>query len=391
MTETGQGAVLLQSGPEQSESQLPTTETPNARFYRPELDVARFCAFLLVFLGHAVDPTPASPLWLKLVNCLPGLGVPLFFALSAYLVTELLLREKRLTGAVNVSFFYGRRILRIWPLYFALLGLGFVVSRVYHGEVITVFALVSYLLLLGNWYTSRYGYLSFGLSGLWSISIEEQFYLSWPWILRIASVRTIALISFAGWICSQASLWYFCSTRDLNNPAEWTNTLVQMQYFAIGVGICLFLNGSLPRMRGWVRVLVIISGFLLYPAAELLFNASAVRALDQRSSVAHTFPVYLVGDVSVLVILIGFLGCSSLQSWSRIRYLGKISYGLYLFHPMAIGIAQNIHPQWTRNSPFVTVVALSLSTGIAWMSYDYLEKPFMRMKDRLAIVKSRGV
>ena len=86
------------------------------RFYRPELDVLRFIAFGMVFLSHAVGQYRLADVGI--------LGVPVFFMLSAFLITELLLQEKQKTGTVHVSSFYIRRILRIWPLYFAALALG---------------------------------------------------------------------------------------------------------------------------------------------------------------------------------------------------------------------------------------------------------------------------
>jgi peptidoglycan/LPS O-acetylase OafA/YrhL len=375
-----------------TESQKDTAPIQSdVRFYRPELDVLRFCAFLMVYLGHALIVYPESPDWLKALKFIPGFGVPLFFALSAYLVTELLLTEKLLTKSVNVRYFYSRRILRIWPLYFLVLGVGFLLSHLYPGTVVPSLALVSYMLLLGNWYTTRYGYLSFGLGPLWSISIEEQFYLLWPWVVRIATRRTLAVICLVGWASSQASLFYFCYRHTMNSPAVWTNSVVQLQYFAIGVGLCLYLNGSVPKLRNSVRIAMILGALLLYVAAECFFNANGIRGLDDQSSIAHTYPVYFFGGVSVLTILIGFLGCASFRSWRGLRYLGKISYGLYVYHPMAIGLAAHIGQLLRQGALFTLIFGLIADMGIAWLSYEYLEIPFMRLKERFAIVKSRGV
>lgn len=392
MTRSDARVALIDRLPDQQEVQESSAPRASSiRFYRPELDVLRFCAFLMVFLGHAITVYPESPDWLKALKFIPGFGVPLFFALSAYLVTELLATEKRLKGTVNVPYFYSRRILRIWPLYFLVLGAGFVLSRVYPGAAVPVPALFAYMLLLGNWYTTRYGYLSFGLGPLWSISVEEQFYLLWPWVVRIVTRRSLALICLCGWICSQVTLLYLCFHHTLNSPTVWASSVVQLQYFAIGVGLSLYLNGSAPSIRGGLRLLIILCAFLLFPIAECVFDANGIRGLEQHSSIAHTYPIYLCGGVSVLAILIGFLGCSSLESWRSLRYLGKISYGLYVYHPLAIGLAAHVVEPLGLNSQFIIVVGLLADIGIAWVSYEYVEKPFMRMKERFAIVRSREV
>jgi peptidoglycan/LPS O-acetylase OafA/YrhL len=225
---------------------------------------------------------------------------------------------------------------------------------------------------------------------LWSISIEEQFYLLWPWIVRICSRRVLAVICVSAWICSQASLLYLCHHHALNNPAIWTSSLVQLQYFAIGIGLSLCLDGSVPTIRGEHRFLIIIAAFLLFPAAELLFNADALRSLDDHSSIAHTYPTYLLGGVSVLAILIGFLGCGAFESWRGVRYLGKISYGLYVYHPIAIGLAGDITQSFAQYSLVLIISGLLADICIAWLSYEYFEKPFIQMKERFAIVKSRA-
>lgn len=90
-------------------------------YYRPELDALRFFAFLCVFSFHRMDYVPTDPVrnhWLYLIGNVGPFGVPVFFLLSAFLITELLLREREKTGRIHIRAFYVRRMLRIWPLYF---------------------------------------------------------------------------------------------------------------------------------------------------------------------------------------------------------------------------------------------------------------------------------
>ena len=117
------------------------------RFYRPELDVLRFLAFLLVFFRHGYEAF-ASP-GVRRVGEASGIGLPVFFLLSAYLITELLLREQEKTGTIHLRAFFVRRILRIWPLYFLFLLGSFLIAVSGHG-VFPPKALAAFLLLWGN-------------------------------------------------------------------------------------------------------------------------------------------------------------------------------------------------------------------------------------------------
>src|SRR5579859_7487512 len=131
------------------------------RFYRPELDTLRFFAFLGVFIFHAAPRTmgfynaAGYPHWLSsLLISIFGAGaygVDLFFALSAYLITSLLLRERANTGRVDVRGFYLRRILRIWPLYLSFVAFAAVAARFLPGQNLPAQYIVGYSLLAGNW------------------------------------------------------------------------------------------------------------------------------------------------------------------------------------------------------------------------------------------------
>src|SRR6266853_3633744 len=131
------------------------------RFYRPELDVLRFFAFLGVFIFHAAPRTmdfynaAGYPHWLSSL-LIPmfgagAYGVDLFFALSAYLITSLLLRERAATGALDLRGFYLRRILRIWPLYLSFVAFAALAALVIPGQRLPAHYVLGYCLLAGNW------------------------------------------------------------------------------------------------------------------------------------------------------------------------------------------------------------------------------------------------
>src|SRR5450432_3563846 len=179
-----------------------TTAARGERFYRPELDVLRFFAFLGVFIFHAAPRTmdfyaaADVPRWLSnlLISTFGAgaYGVDLFFALSAYLITSLLLRERAATGALDLRGFYVRRILRIWPLYLAFVAFAAFAATVIPEQHLPLRYVVGYSLLAGNWTYVFYGLPASFTIPLWTVSIEEQFYLAWPLALRKATIQTMA-------------------------------------------------------------------------------------------------------------------------------------------------------------------------------------------------------
>ena len=154
------------------------------RYYRPELDALRFFAFLAVFAFHRMDYVPTDPVrdrWVYRVGTVGAFGVPVFFLLSAFLITELLLRERTGTGAIHVRSFYLRRILRIWPLYFAVFfGLALLNHFVPGTGTDNPWAWLAFTCFSGNWYITARGWIAGSVDPLWSISVEEQFYLLVP-------------------------------------------------------------------------------------------------------------------------------------------------------------------------------------------------------------------
>src|SRR5829696_7632206 len=176
--------------------------------YHPELDVLRFVAFLAVFMHHALPRdaglyirhglSPAATQWLLTAKEAGAFGLDLFFALSAYLITELLLREHETRGSFSVSAFYVRRALRIWPLYFTFLAFTvFVVPTFFPAESFGLIYIVSFSLFVGNWVCATNG-IPFSVAGpLWSISVEEQFYIGWPLLLRFFGIHRIKQLAVA--------------------------------------------------------------------------------------------------------------------------------------------------------------------------------------------------
>jgi len=360
------------------------------RYYRPELDVLRFLAFLIVFVHHAMynfSPTVAR---------VGAYGLSLFFVLSAFLITELLQREKRLTGTIKIRSFYIRRGLRIWPLYFSFLAGTVVLAWVVPTYKAPLGMLVCFTFLLGNTYIGQNGFPNNPASYLWSISVEEQFYLFWPFLNRKCSPRTLAWIAFATLpvgSLTALTLWWLGASAAIG---IWTNSLVEFQFFGYGVLLSLLLKGRIPRFAAPARVLLFVAGGCVWFAAA---RWSGINMQGREGPFGPMLGYHIVG-MGCLAILLSLYGLDERWLPRPFVYLGKVSYGLYVFHELSLEIAERLvlrAPAWTKNGNHVfygvehATLGLTISIALAWASYRYFESPFLRLKEKFTVVRSRVV
>ena len=368
-----------------------------ARFYAPELDSLRFFAFFGVFIFHAAPRSmdfyaaAGCPEWLsKLLTSIFGAGaygVDLFFALSAYLITSLLLRERVATGRVDVCGFYLRRILRIWPLYFCFVAFAGVAARLLPGQNLPAQYVLGYSLLAGNWVYVFYGLPASFAIPLWTVSIEEQFYLAWPPLMRWASKRTLALI--AAGILVIANAWRVRLALAAA-PVEMMeyNTFTRLDPIALGILIAL-LGDRLPKLVRLQRLALLLAGVVTWVATYWL----CVSTNPPRVSTGATALGHLLTAAASAAILLSVLG--STHGFLRNRtliYLGKISYGLYVLHEFAHFCTLRILPAATPIQVAAqSALGFMLTVVLAAASYRWLESPFLRWKERFAHVQSRPV
>jgi peptidoglycan/LPS O-acetylase OafA/YrhL len=374
--------------------------SPSARrgksFYRPELDVLRFFAFFSVFLYHFWRPTE-----LYVQHGVPRIvavlgngliqggvfGVDLFFVLSAYLITELLLREKDECGSLDVRGFYLRRILRIWPLYFFYIGLALLpIFNQRHG--FTWHHAAAFVLLAGNWSVIAWGWPSPSIVvPLWTVSIEEQFYLAWPPIVRRLSRSGIAWAAVGMLVVSNATRIAMVALHGGMNSV-WCNTFSRLDPIVAGILIALVLRGRIPNFNPVLRAVMLACGIV--PLA-LVSNYWHIHE-PQRLEWIPTLVGFPVVAVSCSLIMLAVLGVS-LSMPRFLVYLGKISYGLYVYHPLGnllSGEVMRVHSSFLQLA-LRPIAALATTVLLAAASYAFLEKPFLRLKQRFAHIDSRPV
>ncbi len=363
------------------------------RFYRPELDGLRFYAFLGVFVYHTLPEQPAFYRSLHLP--LPSLwaaaaksgasGVDLFFALSAFLITSLLLRERLQNGGISLRLFYIRRILRIWPLYFAVLAVAVVLAHTVPGQSLPWYYLLGYLLFVGNWMIAALGHLRSVCGPLWSVSIEEQFYLVWPVLMKMLGrpgMIVAAVVTFLLATLSQIGV----ALAGLSGGYIYYGSISRSGSLALGILLALFAD-RLPELTRGRRRLLLAAGLTGWIASSAWLTDQPGR-VDMRA-VAGRLAISL-GALTILYACLGSRSRLVRSDW--VVRMGKISYGLYMLHSIALLLVLDLlHPRWGWELLATKALGLVITVLLAWASYRWLESPFLRWKDRFATVLSRPV
>ena len=363
-------------------------------FYRPELDVLRFAAFFLVFLHHIFPrrpeifesklPEPVADVMSAIVNAF-GFGLPLFFFLSAYLITKLLMIEQQASGGrIDFPAFYARRILRIWPLYFLGLAIGATIAFFAHSAADQQMFL-RYVFFVGNFYFTGHDWSENPMTPLWSISIEEQFYLIAPFLIWLCGARRIILLGSLVIAVSLVSLYAQGQAHHEIDTAIWSNSLSQAIFFGSGM-LCAGLPFDPGRARSaTLRIGLAVLALGLLFAAAYLTEAKRLDVASSGASVAVGYALVALGCSAGLFAVLGYP-----RSFPPfLLYLGKISYGLYVFHLLCLMFVQTKTP--LGYSKIGLVASLALTIVVASLSYRLLERPFLRLRKRFTLVANRPI
>lgn len=364
------------------------------RFYLPELDLVRFAAFFLVFLSHVVPGEPEfyqqagipGAMATAIVSVAAGgaFGVDLFFALSSFLITTLLLQERRVTGRIDVISFYWRRILRIWPLYFGfLLIVAPLVRTVIPGDFLPARDSVAFLFFVGNWAFVLWGYAHSIVGPLWSVSVEEQFYLVWPPLLRRFSGHLVGAFLLV-WAVSATTRTALVLMGAVH-PQIWCNTVAHLDSIACGGLLAVAFGQQNIALRGGLRLALLCCAVGVFSVAGHFGDFAGARALVTYPAVALASCGIIVASLRPRVDLTRY------RLVRPVLYLGKISYGLYVFHLMFITLL-GVGAEHEPGRRVLLIGATFLCSVVAAaLSYQVLERPFLRLKRRVTHVPSRPV
>ena len=348
--------------------------------YRPELDGLRGVAVLSVMVFHS--------------GLIVGgwLGVDVFFALSGFLITTLLVEEHHRTGRIRFGRFYVRRALRLLP---ALLTLVIVMalvllattSREHRGYLVLYVAAV--LFYFANWVEPFGIPLAWGFGHTWSLAIEEQFYLIWPLalagLLRFVRRRAaVALVVTCGAVLAFAYRMTL-ARAGVGHIRLFEGSDTHADPLLIGCSLAFFISWNL-LWDGRISRLVIkwLAGLSLLTLLGLF-----ARARYPVDYVEHG--VSTITALCTVMIIADLLGSHSLlapmlRNWLLVR-TGRVSYGLYLWH-YPVFFALGIETYGPIANPWIIAAGWVATVGISLASFTVIEKPALRLKARIAPVRS---
>jgi len=363
----------------------------------PGLDVLRGLAIVLVlFHNFSVSEGGHSRIF-KLWNVLPEsgwIGVQIFFVLSGFLITGILVDDRGQPGFYTR--FYVRRALRIFPLYYALL----ILYGVLYATGVLEFRIAPvspffYATYLQNWSALFLREMPPGLGPLWSLAVEEQFYLLWPLLIGKVSLRGSVMACI---VIIVASFLARLGMHLAHEPPGWlyVSTPARADALAIGALFAILLRSPAWRPRfiaalPWVGA---VSGLAL---AALLLDTHGLNRLNPLMQVyGYTAIAVLAGVATARAALAGVRVQGRL--WTRIltsvlTFFGKYSYGIYVVHmPIKVAtialLGASLRRQSTLHPLRVDTIFIAAGTvasvALALLTWRLIERPFLSLKDRLA-------
>jgi peptidoglycan/LPS O-acetylase OafA/YrhL len=356
------------------------------RYYRPELDALRAFAFMSVFCCHA----PIEIHGFHTIAAAGMFGMCLFFMLSAYLIVNILLREKETSGTVHLKAFAVRRILRIWPLYFLVLFSAYFAGRIWPSIHIPGQAVLAFSFLMGNVYSVRHGFLPV-ITPLWSLSVEEQFYIAIPALARFGGRRALYTICVVTIAVSYATLIWLGMRGTIFAVGVWANSFVQFQFFAAGALIALISYNRRFTPHRFSRIaLCFLCAVCWFSSIRFCHVASWVPSTP--SQLVFGYLLALVGTTAIFMAVVDV----KVHIPRSLVYLGKISYGLYLFHVAWLALVFDTFDQWhpmayfTRHTTQGSLLALCGTIAMAAFSYHFFERPILKYKERFETIHTRA-
>ena len=356
-------------------------EIKKSRIHFHTFDSLRFLAFLLVFLSHSPIPKDS---FLGYFTKSGGIGVVFFFVLSGFLITYILLIEKVNEGKVDLRNFFKRRILRIWPLYYAMILFAFCTPYILNylqigdsGEGYEPNWLMS-LAFLENYKmmsTHRFPNVS-PLIVMWTLCIEEHFYILWGLLLYFIPLKKIPHL-----IVVSISLSAICIIIYGRLGIPTLDIFTNIGYFAFGAipavifvfyeKLIVKLN-HISRLTKFIYAAIVIMAILLISNAVIVLNA-ALNSLI-LGALFSMLILFTLGEKNVLKI--------SDNTW--MAHLGKYTYGLYMIHTIVIVLFLKIGAKLDWNVYLITIVSLIITIILAFLSYHLFEKQFLKLKKKIS-------
>lgn len=383
-----------------------TLPTAKAKIFFPNLDGLRFISFMVVFLYHGhlsifsylKDSQPRVYNVIEFLFRHGNLGVNFFFVLSGFLITYLLIKEKEITGKIHVPNFYVRRILRIWPLYYLCVVVGFVafamLKKIGHQPIVENANPWYYILFVANfdimhtWPEKPDALL---LSVLWSVAVEEQFYLTWPLILSLVPLKKFKFVFPAIMLLSLVFRAFHTGNNDHEFSIRYFHTFSVIGDMALG-GFFAYMVSYENKFKTYIINMPKNAIVLIY-----LFTLGVTLFKDEIfvTGAPVIFERIVIAFLFGLIILEQNYAKNSIFKMSNFKVvsrLGIYTYGLYCLHFLGLYFAIKFMDLLRLNGSLSWVaflmitLALVISVIISLLSYNLYEKWFLRFKDKFAFI-----
>ena len=336
----------------------------------PSLDGVRAVSFLIVFVAHA-----------GLDKIIPGrLGVNIFFLLSGYLITLLLIREQTKTGSISLSHFYQRRALRIFPPFYAIFGVTFLLLWLTHDLAgVTPGGIFSQLFYYENYY--HHAGIIPELGPLWSLAVEEHFYIFFPplmilLIARIGDYRGIAKALLT--LCGLILIWRCCVVAFMPNGMNWARDASDTRADSILFGCvlaCLQQTTFCERIFHRRR----LEKYIVPACLATLLLTLVVRNQVFRETIRYTLQALAIGPLLYYVVRYPQTRVGVLLNNRVLSYIGVLSYSLYLWHAVALLQVKRLF----HGSVTSAVIAFIVTIALGVLTRILIERPTEKLRSKL--------
>jgi peptidoglycan/LPS O-acetylase OafA/YrhL len=370
--------------------------------YFKNIDILRFVAVFLVLFAHAyegwcgwfgkpgfmtvegnhTDFTNFGS-YLNTAFTNGGIGVDIFFLISGFLITYLLLSEKENTGKISIAKFYFRRVLRIWPAYFLLIALTPLCVHLANGKTPDYLPNV---LFYNNFHAISIKIWQYPYAHLWSICVEEHFYLFWPFVVAFIARKNLK----TAFLLLIAMSFLFRTYLFVVHSDYWQiylNTLSRIDVLVIGGLYALYY-----KEYGFQAKLSKSTRLILYGLFIVVYVIDPVYTYDSFFDIVikKYFYVSILG-LGMIHFIFNEDRIFNLPFQKSLNYLGKISYGIYLFSNVLIPIVViRFMYQWgSTNMYLYFFLNIFLSILISAIVYELLEKQVLKWKKKFEVVHSK--
>ncbi|GAA0565410.1 acyltransferase family protein [Chitinophaga japonensis] len=385
------------------------------KIYFKNLDGLRFFAALLVLIHHAsffkLDAVKgASAVYHVYTKQFGTLGVNLFFVLSGFLISYLLMVEQQRTGTVNIKHFYQRRILRIWPLYYfygisitllAPLAINWLGMGAQEVDWHTIGINLVFLVLFAVNIQMAFFQYNPGIAEItWSVCIEEQFYMVWPWFMRWFNKRLLQLFVIVVAVSMLMKVLFFVLmaagyiTEHRMKLINYVFALNRLELFGMGMLGAYFYFNRERYGRVYKK--------LFHRGVQWVMWALSILFVLDLFPLPATFRYFFAHGLAAVLfcyIIVASVTERSVVNFEQplLRTLGKISYGIYLYHTVICQLTINLFARVLRVPPASFIgydviypfVCLLLTAVVAYASYQLFEKRFLEMKQKIAVIQTR--